>query len=207
MKKFETVEDLLKAGGLHSHFQKAAEHNTALAKAHGDHSAFLKAKADAMDDGDAHKAFFTKAADHHAMVAACYKAQAEHNTAMADNTDGDKEATKAAPAAPGTPAAAAAAALLTSDASLGTEVGAFMKESFQGAMSELKNDPSFKEIFKNAVMAEAQKLLSGKVVPDGVHGAIPPNPLLKLVPRPGGPSGDNEKEPEVPLEHAHMVED
>jgi len=201
MKKFETVLDLLKAGGLHGHFQKAADHHAAMAKAHGEHAAFVKAKADAMSDDDAHKAYFGKAAECHAALEKLHKAHADHHAAMADNTDADKadapaDATKAAGAGDSATIAATA------------DMGGFMRETMKAAMEELKSDPGFKETFKKMIADEAKKMLSGTVIPDHVKSAVDPatNPNLKLVPRPGGPSTEDAG-PKVPLQHAHLVEE
>ncbi len=79
----EQGKDLAKGGGLHGHFKAMAAHHNALADLHKVHHEFTKAKHDSMEDGDMHKAYFGKVAEHHLAKHALHKAHADHAEGMA----------------------------------------------------------------------------------------------------------------------------
>src|SRR5260370_30253788 len=90
--KLDSIETLAKAhAGLGSHFGKMADHHEEMAKAHGEHAAFMKGKHDAMADDDMHKAAFGKMADHHDAMQKLHKGAAGQYDAM-EEEHGEKAA-------------------------------------------------------------------------------------------------------------------
>jgi hypothetical protein len=197
MKKIETLEDLVKAvGGLAKHFSKAAEHHEKLHKAHAEkaehheklfkahlaHHEFVKAKHEAMDDGDVHKAYFGKVAeihkakaDHHEAlhkthkeISDLHKAHAEH---LKETAEAMEDGDKAAKAAAGAPAASG------DKTASGGGVAEMVEETktalVKKALASLTDDPEVAKAIQQMVLKGVQDALGDKIVPDGIRVVTP----------------------------------
>src|SRR6267142_2565256 len=198
MKKFLTVEDLAKGfEGLAGHFKKAAAHHEAMHKAHAGHAAVAKAKHEGMDDGDVHKAYFKAVHEHHDEMAKLHKAHADHHTEMAAAVDeGEDKAAKAA--AVGAAGTATDPTKVLSNTDINASVGALMKDTVAEAVKALKEDTSFKELFKAAVLEEVKKQLGQQVESPAARATIPsapPNSGVIPIVRPGGAAIDTKDVP------------
>ena len=178
MEKLTTIEGLAKAfAGLKGHFTKAAAHHGALAECHKAHGEFVKAKHEAMDDGDPHKDFFGKVAAHHTTKAALHKAHSEHLEEIASGLSEEKEGEKTA-------------AVEASGAPESTGVEAMIKETTAGLVKKslemLNSDPEVAAEIRKMVLDGVKAALGDKIVPDHVRGVVPEHPGgLRLVPRAG----------------------
>lgn len=208
MKKFESVMDLLKTGGLHDHFKKAASFHKAnhsahesIAKAHSDYAAVVKAKHDGMDDGDANKAFMKAHADfhlakaaHHTMLSALHKGYSDHHNAVADGMEDEKSAAARQKCAHDIEMTKACdkcnrkAAEPASPLSLDNLFSGALK----GEFDEFKKSDEFKTMLREVMRREAAKALGLELEPTKVFGTIPTNQNITLVKRPGGFDPDKE---------------
>ncbi len=196
--KLDSIENLAKAmGSLGSHFKKAAEHHTEMAKAHGEHGAFLKGKHDAMADDEMHKAAFGKMAEHHVAVEKLHKAAADHYGSMAEEHGEEK-------AAADTLGKTAAAAAAGADDKV-VNIGAFLNTSALEVMGEIGKTKEFKDLIGEYVMKAVKESL-GQVVPPMTTkavGTVGDPAKGTLVPRPGEELPKLEKA-EAPPELAHF---
>src|SRR6266705_656339 len=176
MKKFISIEGLAKGfAGLAGHFTKAAAHHEAMHKAHAGHAIVAKAKHDGMDDGDVHKAYFKAVADHHEEMAKLHKAHADHHAEMAKATGDEEDGDKAVKAAAAAAAAVTEPGTALNAADLNVSVGNLMKDTVAEAVKSLKEDSSFKDLFKAAVLEEVKRQLGQQLEPTDVKVIIPSN--------------------------------
>lgn len=203
IKKFESVLDLLKVGGLADHYKKAASFHKAkagaheaMATAHTNQSAMVKAHADGLDDGDAHKAFMKAHADfhaakaaHHATLHALHKAHGDHLNTLSDGLDDGEKAAAAAgqkcehdlEMTKACEKCNRKAAEPSGSVDLSTLFSGALKADFE----EFRKGPEFKGMIQQYIKREAAKALGLEMEPTQVRGTIPSNPLT-LVKRPGG---------------------
>ncbi len=183
-------EKVKKGVALH---QALAETHKAMAAEHQAHGEFCSAKADGMEDGDAHKGYFGKAASFHKALAANHSSIAALHAAHAE-PDGDEEKVAAAKAA-GAPAPAAAVVVAPAEPNAAApdsgSVESMVKETTTGlvksALEMLKSDDTVQAEIRKMVLAGVQSALGDKIVPDSIHAILPTNPNgPRLVPRPGG---------------------
>lgn len=209
MKKFETVLDLLKVGGLADHYKKAASFHKAkasahdaIAKAHADHAALAKTHADGLDDGDTHKAFMKAHADlhvqkatHHATLHALHKAHGDHlqtlaegmteeNKAAGDKCEHDVEMTKACDKCN----------RKAVEASGAVDLSSLFSGALKADFEEFRKGPEFKGMIQEYIRREASKALGLELEPTRVAGSIPTNPDIRLVKRPGGFDPEEQEE-------------
>lgn len=206
MEKLTVTGDLAKAfKGLVGHFKKAAAHHDslhkthdAMSKVHVEHAAFHKGHADAMDEGDVHKAsahqhaaFHKASADHHAAKASFHKAHAEHNAAMADAYDvSDKGASVVAEKCAHNVEMTKACTDCKREEKKETSVAANIPDLEKGvnnaltdvigqAFDNIRKSDDFKKLVEEAVGARLKSELAKMIVPDNVAGAIPDNEEFK----------------------------
>ena len=193
----------LKKGGdaMKSHMKMMAAHHDEMHKAHAEmcethkaHAGMCKAKADAMPDDHADKAYYSKVSEHHTTKAAHHEKMAAMHKACAEKLTkaGDGDFTGDMPPAPsgdGTPAS-------LGDAGKATGVEDLIKQTTTGLVTEslkmLKSDNTVQDAIRQMVLEGVKKALGGTAVPDSVRLFPPTAPqgdLLKgltLVNRPGG---------------------
>lgn len=186
-----------------AHHKAMADHHLGLHKAHTDHAAMCKSKADGMADDHMDKAhhtathlFHSSAAEHHSNLHKAHMEAHAHHTSMADECDKAASATDltkgqspvtttntpAAPAAPATPAVdgnqpAVAAAAAASD-SITDLVKATTNGLVQESLQMLKTDPTVKDEIRKMVLEAVRGALGGKIQPDDVKAIFtaPPDP-------------------------------
>ena len=220
MKKYDSIEDLAKAfGGFAGHFRKAAAHHDGLAKvaeekaakhdsvakAHADHSAFLKAKEEGADDGDAMKAYFGKAselhkakAEHHEAMAAStreiaklHKARGAEHAEFADALDGggDGKAKKAAAAAGASKNAPVSGGGDAIENMIETTMQAVLAKSLEA----IETSGKIEEMVEMLVLKRVNERLGNAPEPTLARGVLPDSrERLTLVPRPGGKAVDTD---------------
>lgn len=206
--KIISIDGLTKfVGGMHEHFQKAASHHAEMHGLHKGHAAEHEAQATALDEGDVHKAFHTKAAAFHTAAASLHKVHGEHCTACMKTMDDDMKKMFVDEAAP-VPAPVITkcthdklmtdactdckreitkAAVTDPKPGEGLEimVASAVNAVTAKALGELNNNPEIEKMVQKMVVDRVAQLLGNQVVPDGVRGAIPAG--MNLVPRPGAP--------------------
>lgn len=179
--KLDSIEALAKAhSGLGAHFKKMADHHDSLSKAHGEHSAFLKGKHDAMADDDMHKAFFHKAAEHHDGLHKMHKAASEHYSGMADELSDkaadDKDLGKTA-----------AGAATTEPAKVGevVNIGEFLQKQIAEGLTDLGKAADFKDMVNDFLRKIVKEQLGQTIVPSATKAVGTTADPATLVARPG----------------------
>jgi hypothetical protein len=189
------------------HHDGLHKRHTSLHKGHTDRAAEHKAHADGLDAGDPHKAHFLKAVLHHSSAAEHHLAAAEHHGEMAkahhEHADGMKaqmDSMKALSAdwgaavkadTPGAPLDVAA--LAKGEGSLDARVAKLSEALVAKAFEALNTNPTIGEKIQEIVLAQIEKTVGGKLVPDNVHKVVPDIPglpgsgpnVLTAVPRTG----------------------
>jgi len=178
--------------GLVGHFKKtaafhkaAADHHEKLSKAHAEHNAFHKGKAEAMDDGDAMKSHVAKVAEHHATKAAhhaelhkLHKAQSDHCQEMADAYDvSDKAAGGEAIKGEKT-----GITLVPADISKSTN------DLIAAAIQDVQKEETFKKLVMEIVAARLKEELKKTLEPtaaSAIAAKTPPEAANRVIVRDG----------------------
>jgi hypothetical protein len=214
----ETLKAALKKSGdaVAAHFKAAAAHHDGLHKAHMSahalhkaHGEFVKAKADAMEDGSTEKTYFGKVAEHHMAkaehhkaVAEIHKAEAERLTKAGDGsftgdmTAGDTTHTDGTPGSLG-------------EAGKGMSVEDMVKQTTSGLVKKslemLKSDPTVQDEIRTLVLQGVKSALGQETVPTMAKlfptSDVPESEIakgLKLIQRPGSaPINTDEVDPKL----------